>query len=352
MTYPQQPQYPTQPQQFQQQAPQGYAPAPQQPQFTAPPMPPQGYQQPQQGGFFSGQQQTPQGYGEQQPASAPARQVADTSAFFGGAPTISFDDRAGYQRGTFRGGRILRKEESQQTKMGTGELMFYTDNKPKMQLILTLATNERSDPTDTGERRLFLKGDMVRAARVAFQGAGAPDLEEGGYYYQAWTSEKAPKQAGWNAQKIYEGIYARPGAPDPMAGQPAYQAPAPAAPPAQQPYQPSAQAYNQAVAATGMDPQYATSAMQQAAYQAQQPAQFQPQAPAAPPQQFQQAAPAQDPQYAAYLAQQAQSAQQFGGQDVAQQAPAQPQQQAPQFQQAAPAAPGGGAPVGYNPFQQ
>lgn len=333
-TYGQQPPAPQFQQQYPPAAPQGgfFSQGPAAPQYPAP-----------NGGYYAGpehQAAAQQGYGQQppapeQPAAPPARPVADTSSFFGGAPTISFDDRAGYQRGTFRGGRILRKEESQQTKMGTGELLTYADGKPRMQLILTLATNERSDPSDNGERRLFLKGDMGRAARVAFQAVGANDLEDGGYYYQAWTGEKPPKQAGWNPTKTYEGIYARPGQPDPMAGQPAYQAPAqqPPAPPVQQPYQPSPQAYQQAVAATGMDPQYATPAMQQAAYQAQQ---------TAPP--VQQVAPAQDPQYAAWLAQQAQGQQQFGGQ-VAAQPPA-----GPQYDQTAPPAQGGGAPVGYNPF--
>jgi hypothetical protein len=325
--------------QYQQQAPQGYAPQPQQ-QYPAPPAPPQayapqgqqfqqqapqGYQQPpmqpqfqappQQQGFDwnQGQQQVPQNFG--QPLMQPQFQgqpntpqpESDTSDYFGGAPSISFNANAGYQRGTFRGGRIISKVRGVQTDMKTKAVKTFNDGRPMPQLVVTVASAEKSDPTDNGERRIFLKGDMTRAARVAFQQAGATDLEDGGWFYLAWTDEKAATTAGFNNQKLYTAIYARPGQPDPMAGQPAYQAPAAPAP--QQPAPPMQQnpyAGAQQMVQQGQHP------IQQAAQYQQQPQYVQQPAPQgyADPNQVQQ------PQYA--------------------QAPAQPQQQ--------------GAPAGYNPF--
>jgi len=305
-------QYPPQePQQYQQQAPAGYGQQPQAPQQQYPPQAPaQQYAPPAQQGY--GQPQAPEFYAppapqQQQAESAP---VEDTGSFFGGAPTISFDANAGYQRGTFRGGLVLSKIISNQTKIGTGEVLRYNDGSPRKQLVVTLRTNERSDANDDGERRLFLKGDMVRAARAAFKPLGAPDVEVGGWLYVAWTDEKAAKTAGYNNQKIYTALYARPGQADPMAGQPAYSAPAPqqAPPPAQQ-------------------PQYAPQQPQQA---------YQP--PMAPPQGYAPQPPAQ-PQYAPPAPPQ---------QQYQQQAPPPPAQQP---QNAPDPNAGQAAPVGYNPFQ-
>lgn len=260
----------TQPQHAQQHP--GFAPpaqqfAPQQTQFAQPAPAPAQEQQ----GFFGNQAQ-------------PEQQNPDTGGFFGGAPSISFNAATGYQKGTPRGGRVTGKKISNQTNMKTGAVLVWNDGSPRKQMEITLATNERSDPNDSGERRLFVKGDMTRAVREAFAAVGAKDVELGGWVYVAWIDEKPPI-GGNSPQKIYKAVYALPGAPDPMAGQPAYAAPAPppAAAPPQQFAQPapawSGQAGQQAVAATGMDPAYATQAQQQAAWQAQQ-------APAAQPQQF------------------------------------------------------------------
>lgn len=304
------PQYAPQPQQYGPPAPQQqpYAP-PQTPaapaQFYAPPAPPQPNPEQQ---YFA-QQQAPAQPQAQQPM--PAAQ-AETGDFFGGAASISFNAANGYQRGTFRGGIVKSKRITDQTDMKTGEVKRYKNGDVMKQMIVTVQTTERSDATDDGERRLFMKGDMVRAVRSAYKPTGANDVEIGGWLYVAWVNDKASQTSGFSAQKLYEALYARPGQPDPMAGRPQ---PAPVAPPVQQPYQPPAptqQQYRQAVAATGMDPNYATPAMQQAAYAAaQQPA------PVAPPMQQ----PAVDPQYAAWLAQQAAAQPQYAPAPAAQQGP-------------------------------
>jgi len=249
---------------------------PAQPQF-APPAPQQ-YAAPQQGGFFQTQdphQQAQMPPAPQQPVPAPA----DTSSFFGGAAVISFDDRKGYVKGTPRGGQIIDKKISNQTKLGTGEVLTWSDGSPRKQMVLTLQTAERTDPQDNGQRQLFVKGDMPRAVREAFQSAGAKDVELGGWIYVAWVSENAAKQAGYNPQKVYKAIYAPPGAPDPMAGQPTYQpvpnAPVPVPEPAATPDHYAAYAAQQAAGGPPPMPQMPAVAPQYA-----------PPAPAAAPQQF------------------------------------------------------------------
>lgn len=271
-----------QPQQFA--PPQGYAP-PAQPQFAPPPQAPQ-YQQGMgaaPGGFF--QTQDPHIQAQQGPAVPPApqhqpQQQTDTAGFFGGAAAISFDDKKGYVRGTPRGGQVLSKTISNQTKMGTGEVLTWGDGTPRKQMVVTLQTAERVDPNDNGQRQLFIKGDLPRAVREAFQAVGASDVEVGGWLYAAWVDTKPAKAAGYNPQKIYKAVYAKPGSPDPLAGQPAFTpSPVPAPSPVPTP-QPSA----------GPD-QFAAHAdyqAQQAAYaaqMAQQPQFAPPQAPA-PAQQF------------------------------------------------------------------
>lgn len=303
--FPAQPQY----------APQGYAP-PAQPQFQQPPAPPQG--------FFAQQDpylQTAQGpvVPPPQPAAPVAPQPTDTSGFFGGGAAISWDDKKGYVRGTPRGGKVIDKKITNQTKMGTNEVITWADGSPRKQMELTLQTAEHADPQDDGQRRMFIKGDLPRAAKAAMKPHGKHDIEIGSWFYAAWVDEKPSKQSGWNAQKIFNAVYAPPGAPDPMAGQPAYTASAPAPVPVPQPSAP-------------VD-QYAAYAAQQAQGGAFQQPQM-PQQPVA-------AANDQAAQFAAWQAAQGQ------------QPPAGGQQNAPGSppQQAAPAPPQGqAAPAQWTPF--
>lgn len=261
------------PQQYAQQPP-NYGPPAQQ--FYADPNQAQQYP-PQQAPAQPQQDPNAQYFAQQQaPAQPPAQQPtpepqAETGDFFGGAASISFNAANGYQRGTFRGGIVKSKVITNQTDMKTGEVKRYKNGDVMKQMVVTVQTSERSDATDDGERRLFMKGDMVRAVRSAYKPTGANDVEIGGWLYVAWVNDKPSQTSGFSAQKLYEALYARPGQPDPMAGR---HQPAPIAPP-QQAYQPPAPTPQQ---------------HQQAAYQAQQP-------PPAAPQQYQAPAP-QQPQYA------------------------------------------------------
>jgi len=328
---------------------QGFPAQPQQPQyapqFQQPPAQPQ-YQQGMgaaPGGFF--QTQDPYVQAQQGPAAplAPqpgATQQADTSGFWGGAASISFDDRKGYVKGTPRGGQIISKNISNQTKMGTGEVLTWNDGSPRKQMVLLLQTAERADPQDNGQRQLFIKGDLPRAVREAFQAVSASDVEIGGWIYAAWVDEKPAKQAGYNPQKIFKAIYAPPGTPDPMAGQPSYTPPQPAMTPQNQNPAVPAQGGFQANGPMGvMTPPQQPAPGPIANAPAAAMANFQQQAQADPavqaavygqPQQPAMAAADQQAQFAAWQAQQAAQGQQPGGQPNQAPPPQQPTPASPQ----------------------
>ena len=240
MSYPQQ----YQPQGFPaQQAPQQYADPNAAQQFA----PPQGYVQPPQ---FQAppQQYAPQpGYPQapmpgqpqygapQQQAYQPAveEDVENTESMFGGAPSISWDVAKGYVLGTPRGGLVISKKVTQQTDAESKLPKFYQgSNKPMQQIVVTVQTRERTDPSDDGKRTLYVKGLGLKAAKAAFEPTGARDIEIGSYFYMANTAKNGGKNGKSN---VFECVYARPGQPDPLGHMPAYVAPqAPAAPAPQQ----------------------------------------------------------------------------------------------------------------------
>jgi hypothetical protein len=303
----------TQLQQWGQQAPQQFAPQPQAPQQWGPPAsgqqswaPEQAYQQTQ-------NQQAAQQWAPQPPAApalppAAVQQVEDTSGMFGGAPSISWNTAAGYTLGTPRGGQILGKVVQQQTDFETKKPLHFPDGKPRMSVVVTVQTTERTDANDDGKRTLYVANGLVRAAADAFRKVGAADLEIGGWIYAANTAKNGGRSG---KQNVFQCLYARPGQPDPLAHLPAYVAPvaAPAQPQAPQQFQAPVQ------------PSYPQPGQQQ--FQ-------QPQAPA--------------PQFGAPPVQQGYADPNQGQQQFAPQPPAQPQF----AQQGAPQ--GGGAPADYNPF--
>lgn len=85
--------------------------------------------------------------------------------------------------GTRRGGQIVERPElRQQTEYKTNEPLAWPDGNPRMQLIVTVATDQR-DPAredDDGHRRFYVKGDLQRAVREALKTSGATGLEAGG----------------------------------------------------------------------------------------------------------------------------------------------------------------------------
>jgi hypothetical protein len=166
--------------------------------------------------------------------------------FAGGLPSAKFD-----VQGKVIGGRITRVgDPMQQRDMATGQPQTWDDGKPKLQLPIDVQTDERDPevPGDTGQRTIYVKGDLKRAITEALRKAGVQGAPKvGGVLEVAWTGIEAAKTRGFNDKKLYSARYTAPLASDPFFGQdaPAAQqvAPAPAqpadpwgsAPPAQQP---------------------------------------------------------------------------------------------------------------------
>lgn len=246
------------------------------------------------------------------------------------------------QPGAVVGGTILEIGEAVQAKeFSTGKPATWPDGSPKMQVRITLSTDERDpqDPTDEGKRNLWVsesgkKGGMLAAIRDAVKEAGADTIRPGGILQMAMIGFDPESKNPQNPRKLYQARYQAPAPAGGMFGgadqQQQQQAPAP--------YQQQAPAnpYQQQA------PAAATYPAQQAPVPYQQPA-APAQAPVNPYQQQQQQAPSSadlyQQQQQALQQQQMQQAQQAQYQEQAQQPPA---LQAPapyqeQAQQAAPA---------------
>jgi len=146
-------------------------------------------------------------------------------------------------------GTIVEPPKAQQmTKYGTDEPDFWPSGDPKMQIVVTIQTDQRdpADAQDDGKRRLYIVPRMMAPVREAVRRAGAPGLEVGGRIAVRWSSGTGQGQGN---PKEYTAEYARPAIdPGSLLGgnaQPAAPAPAaqqqatPTAPPA--PASPAAQ---------------------------------------------------------------------------------------------------------------
>lgn len=128
-------------------------------------------------------------------------------------------------------GFIIRTPEvRQQRNFDTGEPLFWSDGNPRMQMVITLMTEEQdaSDPEDSGERSIYARGNMLAAIRTAVRQAGARGLEVGGKLLVKFSGEGTPTRRGLNPPKLYEARYRAPEAqpvPVPETPAPAQQQP-------------------------------------------------------------------------------------------------------------------------------
>lgn len=132
---------------------------------------------------------------------------------FGGKPSASFD-----QPGDSVSGTITKPTERvQQKNFDSGELETWPDGQPKYQLIVSLSTDQRdpTDPSDDGERRLFIASKLQRQAiAAAVKKAGASALEVGGKLTVTYTGDgermiKNGRPSGF-PPKLYSATYIRP----------------------------------------------------------------------------------------------------------------------------------------------
>jgi hypothetical protein len=111
-------------------------------------------------------------------------------------------------------GAIARKPEVQQQRDFTkGTPLTWDDGAPRQQVKVILATDERDDEDDNGERAVYLKGGLLTAVRAAVKEAKAKGLEIGGKLIVKYTGD-GEKKGNLNPPKLYKAKYE---APDPLA---------------------------------------------------------------------------------------------------------------------------------------
>lgn len=120
--------------------------------------------------------------------------------------------------GTKITGTIEDLAVTQQTDMG-GAPKHWDNGDPMMQLVVTLATDERDpdDAEDDGIRKLYLKGGnkpttSQGAVAAAVKTAGAKGLAEGGKLSVKYTGDGEPTQRGFSPPKEYAAKYEPPAA--------------------------------------------------------------------------------------------------------------------------------------------
>lgn len=191
----------------------------------------------------------------------------------GGVPSAKFPNG---QYGTTVSGTISQQPRvEQQTDPKDGKPKFWeSDNKPMMQLIVTVQTEQR-DPSivdDDGQRAFYIKAKMQAAVRDAVRASGAKGLAVGGTLAITYVGDGEQSRGAFSPPKLYSATYTPPaaiaanqflnqGAPAvpaqpqyaPPAAQPTYVPPAPA------PVAPVAQAAPAApfTPPPGMDPNVA-----------------------------------------------------------------------------------------------
>lgn len=133
----------------------------------------------------------------------------DANAFLmaGGVPSAKFDTV-----GTVVSGRIATEPEVRQQTSLDGTPLFWDNGEPRREVVVTIDTDQRdpSIPNDDGQRRLYIKGNLLAAVRQAIRDVGAAGLAIGGQLDVKFTGEEPPRQRGWNPTKLYAARYVAP----------------------------------------------------------------------------------------------------------------------------------------------
>jgi hypothetical protein len=117
-------------------------------------------------------------------------------------PSVSFKDA---KVGDSFTGTITDLETAQVRNYDSGEPEFWDDGKPKLQIVVTLAT-DYIDPTleaDDGTRKVYLAGQKLTAAKQAMKEAGIQKLEKGFQFTIAYVGSKPSSNKKYNDVKLY-----------------------------------------------------------------------------------------------------------------------------------------------------
>lgn len=118
-------------------------------------------------------------------------------------PSISFKDA---KVGEAYTGTISNLETAQVRNFETGDPEFWEDGNPKLQIVVTLAT-DYLDPDvegDDGTRKVYLFGQKLQAAKQAMKEANVTKLEKGFVFTIKFAGEKPSSNKKYNNVKLYE----------------------------------------------------------------------------------------------------------------------------------------------------
>lgn len=121
----------------------------------------------------------------------------------GGSKSLSFKDFnvGDSYEGTITGLRTVQVRNYDDPN----KLEFWDDGKPKLQIEVTLATDyaDPADDDDSGERRVFLFGQKLTAAKEELKRKGLTKLEIGSGFKITLIGTKPAKNPRYNDVKLY-----------------------------------------------------------------------------------------------------------------------------------------------------
>lgn len=120
-----------------------------------------------------------------------------------GAPACKFETAGD----TFKG-RVLAAVKRQQTDYSTGTPKAWDNGDPMWEIVVTVDTGVDDGNGETN-RRLFIRGAMLKAVREALKDANAK-LEVGGELTVRYTGDGEPSKKGFNAPKLFKAKYVAP----------------------------------------------------------------------------------------------------------------------------------------------
>lgn len=115
-------------------------------------------------------------------------------------PSISFKDA---KVGDAYTGTITALETAQVRNYESGEPEFWEDGNPKLQIVVTLATTYGDGAEDDGERKVYLFGQKLQAAKAALKEAGMQKLELGTQFTITYSGTKPSSNKKYNDVKLY-----------------------------------------------------------------------------------------------------------------------------------------------------
>lgn len=115
-------------------------------------------------------------------------------------------------------GKVIGLTERQSTKLGTTELDFWPDGKPKMYYSMLLQTALREEAGDDGRRSVALTGSKKSSEQSSLSAmldavmaaTGGTEIMIGGTATVTLIGQAPPRTVGYNPRKLYAAQYIPP----------------------------------------------------------------------------------------------------------------------------------------------